>query len=293
MKNTKIKQTIEKLNQQVLEFADSTEYMNYLKFIRKFHSRSYFNKLLIFIWRPKATYVMGYKQWIEKLNRIPVACVTCRAIANKDCSCKERIAPIRIPQLAPMTYKKINDETEEEESKLYFKEVYVFAIEDTEPIPDLPIKPIESLTEWVNKTIEDTELEEKLIQIIIDNKFTFKYDDTGSDTLNGWTDFHNKEIVVSNDRPKAQQIKTLIHEIGHMFAHDRDSLGDMLAPQEQRECEAESIAYVVCDYFGIDTSSYSIGYLTSWTNGEEDILKDSVKAITDTSSKIINLLGGE
>jgi hypothetical protein len=67
----------------------------------------------------------------------------------------------------------------------------------------------------------------------------------------------------------------------------------MLAPQDQRECEAESIAYVVCDYFGIDTSSYSIGYLTSWTNGEEDVLKNSIKAITETSSKIINLLGGE
>src|SRR6056300_563019 len=106
MKNTKIKQTIEKLNQQVLEFADSKEYMNYLKFIRKFHSRSYFNKLLIFIWRPKATYVMGYKQWIEKLNRIPVSCVTCRAIAVKECNCDKRIAPIRIPQLEPMTYKK-------------------------------------------------------------------------------------------------------------------------------------------------------------------------------------------
>ena len=78
---------------------------------------------------------------------------------------------------------------------------------------DLPIKEIVSLVEWVDVEIEDENLEKTLIQLINEHGFKFRYDDTGSDTLNGWTDYTRREIVVGNDRPKAQQIKTLVHEM--------------------------------------------------------------------------------
>jgi len=288
--NTKIKQRIEELHNKVDEFVENGKYENWLKFINKFWNRSEFNQLLIYIFKDKATYVMGYKQWIDKFNRIPVACTNCRAISNKECSCDERTAPVRIPQLAPMTYKKFDEVTQEEEEKLYFKEVYVFDISDTEPLPDLPIKEIVSLTEWIDVEIEDKELEDRLIKIITDNKFSFRYDDTGSDTLNGWTDYTRKEIVVAKDRPKAQQIKTLVHEIGHMLAHDIDTIGDIYAPRELKECEAESIAYVVLNTLGIDTSSYSIGYIAGWTNNEEEILMDSIKAVSKNAKFILDKL---
>lgn len=288
--NTKIKKRIEELHNKVGEFVENGEYEKWLKFINKFWNRSEFNQLLIYIFKDKATYVMGYKQWIDKFNRIPVACTECRAIAVKECSCDERQAPQRIPQLAPMTYKKVDEVTQEEEEKLYFKEVYVFDISDTEPLPDLPIKEIVSLTEWIDVEIEDKELEDRLIKIITDNKFSFRYDDTGSDTLNGWTDYARKEIVVAKDRPKAQQIKTLVHEIGHMLAHDIDTIGDIYAPRELRECEAESIAYVVLNTLGVDTSNYSIGYIASWTNNEEEILIDSIKTVSKNAKFILDKL---
>ena len=258
MKNTKTRtqKTIEKIQSRVLNFVDSKDYLGYLKFIKKFRTRSFFNQMLIYICKEDAQFVMGYKQWIDKFNRIPVACIECRAIAVKDCDCEERRAPIRIPQLAPMTYTKVDEETQEEEQKMFFKEVYVFDISDTEPLPDLPIKEIVSLVEWVDVEIEDENLEKTLIQLINEHGFKFRYDDTGSDTLNGWTDYTRREIVVSNDRPKAQQIETLVHEIGHMLAHDIKTIGDIFDPRELKECEAESIAFVVLDTLGIDTSSY-------------------------------------
>ena len=288
--NTKIKKRIEELHNKVGEFVENGEYEKWLKFINKFWNRSEFNQLLIYIFKDKATYVMGYKQWIDKFNRIPVACTVCRAIAVKECSCDDREPPQRIPQLAPMTYKKVDEVTQEEEEKLYFKEVYVFDISDTEPLPDLPIKEIVSLTEWIDVEIEDKELEDRLIKIITDNKFTFRYDDTGSDTLNGWPDYARKEIVVAKDRPKAQQIKTLVHEIGHMLAHDIDTIGDIYAPRELKECEAESIAYVVLNTLGVDTSNYSIGYIASWTNNEEEILIDSIKTVSKNAKFILDKL---
>lgn len=288
--NTKIKERIQELHNKVDEFVMNGEYEKWLKFINKFWNRSEFNQLLIYMFKDKATYVMGYKQWIDKFNRIPVACTNCRAISNKECSCDERTAPVRIPQLAPMTYKKFDEVTQEEEEKLYFKEVFVFDISDTEPLPDLPLKEIVSLTEWIDVEIEDRELEDRLIKIITDNKFSFRYDDTGSDTLNGWTDYTRKEIVVAKDRPKAQQIKTLVHEIGHMLAHDIDTIGDIYAPRELKECEAESIAYVVLNTLGIDTSSYSIGYIASWTNNEEEILMDSIKTVSKNAKFILDKL---
>ena len=75
MKNTKIKETIEKLHKQVNEFVDEGKYQDYLKFINKFWNRSAFNQLLIYMFKDKATYVMGYKQWIDKFNRIHIACI--------------------------------------------------------------------------------------------------------------------------------------------------------------------------------------------------------------------------
>ena len=289
MRKTKINETIERLHTQVNEFVDEGRYQDYLKFINKFWNRSAFNQLLIYMYKDKASYVMGYKQWIDKFNRIPVACIVCRAIAVKDCNCNERIAPVRIPQLGPMTYKKENDKGEEEE-KMYFRDVYVFDISDTEPIADLPVKEIVTLLDWVDVEIEDTTLENKLIALINNKGFEFRYDDTESDSLNGWTDYAKKEIVVSNDRPKAQQIKTIVHEIGHMLAHDIETLGDMLAPRELKECEAESIAFVVLDTLGIDTSSYSVGYVAGWTNNEENLLIDSIQTVSKNAKFILEYL---
>ena len=289
----KITKLIDDLHNKVDDFYNSDEWANYLKFALKFRNRSEFNKLLIWFFGGEDTvHVMGYKQWIQKMNRIVVACTSCRAVANKDCRCKERVAPVRIPQLAPMTYKKVEEDENGEEKvqkKLFFREVYVFRMEDTEQIDGKPIIEMQTLTQHLNFEV-DEELENILVKIINDNDFNYRLDKWDNDNLNGWCDYRLKEIVVHEDRPKAQRIKTLIHEIGHMFAHDSEMLGNPQDPRALRETEAESIAYVVGQFLGMDTSNYSIGYVTGWSSNEDFILKASIETVTKTAMKIIDLI---
>ena len=292
-KNTKITELIDRLHNEVEQFYNSEKWANYLQFMSKFINRSHFNQFLIQIFGGTDTLmVMGYQQFIERLNRIPVACKVCRAIATKNCSCEERTPPVRIPQLAPMTYnKKTEDENGEEveEKKLFFREVFVFKFEDTEQLEGKPVIPVEtSVVEKIDIEVEDYDLmEAKLIEIVENNNFQFKYENIHEEALNGWCDFTNKELVIDKNMPNAQTIKTIIHEIGHMFAHEDFS---QKLPRALKETEAESIAYVVSHHLGIDTSDYSIGYVTGWSNNEEFILLDSVGRVSKTSKKILELL---
>ena len=287
-KNTKITELIDKLHLEVDRFYNSDEWANYLKFMSKFITRSHFNQFLIEIYGGIDTnMVMGYQQFIEKLNRIPVACTVCRSIASKNCACEDRTPPVRIPQLAPMTYKKIDEDTQEEKEKLFFREVFVFKFEDTEHLEGKPVIPVvTSVTEKLDIEIKDFEtIEKKLIKIVEDNNFIFKYQAIDEQALNGWCDFTNKELVIDENMPNAQKIKTIIHEIGHMFSHENVKL-----PRAIKEKEAESIAYVVSHHLGIDTSNYSIGYVTGWSDNEEFILLESVGRVSKTSKKILELL---
>ena len=86
----------------------------------------------------------------------------------------------------------------------------------------------------------------------------------------------------------------MIHEIGHMFAHDTEKLGDMKKPRGSVEAEAESIAYVVASHYGLDTSNYSIGYVAGWTGGgDEDTLQDTIQTVSKNAKMIIDMLGGK
>ncbi|MEL1226788.1 MAG: ImmA/IrrE family metallo-endopeptidase [Candidatus Neomarinimicrobiota bacterium] len=286
----KVKDRIQQLHKDIEKFVENGEYENYLKFLSKFWSRSAYNQALIYIFKEHASFVMGYKQWIEKFNRIPVACTVCRSQKNKDCTCKERKAPIRIPQLAPIPYKNKDDE-----DKIWFKEVYVFDVADTEPIEGLPIKPLEKIAKPLIGQLDNFKtLESALIEIINENGFSFRYDVWDSEYLNGWCNYTLKEIVVHDDRAESQKIKTMIHEIGHMFAHDTEKLGDMKKPRGSVEAEAESIAYVVASHYGLDTSNYSIGYVAGWTGGgDEDTLQDTIQTVSKNAKMIIDMLGGK
>ena len=290
MKNTKTNKTIERIHDRVKNFVEESDYISYLKFIKKFRTRSFFNQMLIYMTKENATFVMGYKQWIDKFNRIPVACLICRSLSNKNCECEERTPPIRIVQLAPITYTKENAKGEEEE-KIWFKDVYVYDIEDTEPLPDLPIKEVFNEFDWNIKTVDVDvnfeKLESVLLTIIKDNDFKFRYEEIFNESLGGWTDHTVKEIVCKENTTEADKIHTILHEIGHMFAHSNEELDRKRVYRPLVETEAETIAYVVADYLNIDTSSYSIGYIANWSKGNEDILQESVKRISKFANVIM------
>ena len=84
---------------------------------------------------------------------------------------------------------------------------------------------------------------------------------------------------------QTQTVKTFVHEIAHSILHvDSDK------SREQKEVEAESVAYVVCQALGIDSSDYTFGYLAGWANGDTKLLKQSLNDIQKCSDKIITAL---
>ena len=92
----------------------------------------------------------------------------------------------------------------------------------------------------------------------------------------------------------AQTIKTMVHEISHAKLHNPDRAEENAGKSKGTiEMEAESIAYIVCQHFGIDTSDYSFGYIAGWSEGKEtDELKKSMNTIRETSSEMIYRVEG-
>ena len=97
-----------------------------------------------------------------------------------------------------------------------------------------------------------------------------------------------KEIVVDSTLSEKQSLKTLIHEMGHAMLHSTD-IPDAPGDVSTREVQAESVAYVVCKYFGLDTSDYSFGYIAGWSSGRETKeLKASLETIREASNSMID-----
>ena len=106
----------------------------------------------------------------------------------------------------------------------------------------------------------------------------------------GFYQFVDKYIAVQLGMSEAQTMKTAVHETAHAVLHDRDQMAaeGVVKDKLTKEVEAESIAYVVCNHFGLDTSEYSFSYIASWTSGKNmRELRASMDTIRKTSAEII------
>ena len=108
--------------------------------------------------------------------------------------------------------------------------------------------------------------------------------------------YHHAEqrITLSPGMSEAQTIKTLVHEIAHAKLHALPVEGGIIVGAHEkdrrtREVEAESVAYTVCQYLGLDTSDYSFGYITGWSSGrEQKELRASLECIRNTAAELID-----
>ena len=110
----------------------------------------------------------------------------------------------------------------------------------------------------------------------------------------GCCNFVEQRILVQPDMSQVQTIKTMIHEVSHAKLHAPIEDGDGETPPQRkrrfvREMEAESVAYVVCQHFGIDTADYSFGYVAGWSHGKDlSQLKASLELIRNTAAELID-----
>lgn len=114
-----------------------------------------------------------------------------------------------------------------------------------------------------------------------------------SGSIKGRCNYEEKCILINEGMDELQNIKTAIHEIAHATLHDIDKDAPERPDRRTREVQAESVAYAVCQHYGLDTSDYSFGYIAGWSSGKELAeLKGSLETIRSTAASLIDTIDG-
>lgn len=268
MKETK-QETLDRIFQQLEEGTKnvySTEtWTSYLQTMARFHQYSTGNSILIYTQKPDATYIAGYYAWKNNFHR----------------RVKRGEKSIRI--LAPIRkYTVVQTEYGEEEQKyrvVGFRPAAVFDVSQTIG-KDLPVY----MNENLSGKVRDYALFREALCLA--SPVPVLFETLGGNT-HGYYRPIDADILIRNDMSQKQTIKTMIHEITHALLHYPHP-GDDLMTRNRREIEAESTAYAVSSYYGIDTSEYSFPYIAGWSeNHDLKELRDSLDVIRSTTDRLI------
>lgn len=246
------------------EYATSEKYSDLLRVMSLFHNYSANNCLLIALQCPHASYVAGYTSWRNNFHR----------------QVKKGEKAIRI--ISPVKYKKKNEEDEEEE-RIGFKSASVFDISSTVQIDGM--EPVQIGVADLQGHIENYKDFLHAFQSVSPVPVDFRLFDGDA---RGYYSDAEKIIVVQDGMTERQSVKTLVHEIAHAMLHTKEQLQECKKDRKQKELEAESVAYIVCEHFGFYSEDYSFPYIVGWGGtGFQDILKESMTVIQKTADQII------
>ena len=280
----RVQELTDKLEQGLQDLFNSDSYRNYLSTMSKFHNYSFNNTLLIAMQKPDATLVAGYKAWQKNFERhVNKGEKAIRILAPAPYKIKEERDKIDPVTQELLLDKDGNPQKEEVEITIpAFRAVSVFDVAQTDgkPIPELAGKELLSDVEGYQDMIRAVEaispVPIELEEIAGDSK--------------GYYDREAKRIAVQENMSESQTLKTMIHEVAHSKLHSKEVEQDeqMKKDRNTKEVEAESIAYTVCQHFGIDTSDYSFGYIAGWSSGRDTKeLRSSMDTIRRTASELI------
>ena len=280
----RVQELTDKLEQGLQDLFNSDSYRNYLSTMSKFHNYSFNNTLLIAMQKPDATLVAGYKAWQKNFERhVNKGGKAIRILAPAPYKIKEERDKIDPVTQELLLDKDGNPQKEEVEITIpAFRAVSVFDVAQTDgkPIPELAAKELLSDVEGYQDMIRAVEaispVPIELEEIAGDSK--------------GYYDREAKRIAVQENMSESQTLKTMIHEVAHSKLHSKEVEQDeqMKKDRNTKEVEAESIAYTVCQHFGIDTSDYSFGYIAGWSSGRDTKeLRASMDTIRRTASELI------
>ena len=280
----RVQELTDKLEQGLQDLFNSDSYRNYLTTMSKFHNYSFNNTLLIAMQKPDATLVAGYKAWQKNFERhVNKGEKAIRILAPAPYKIKEERDKIDPVTQELLLDKDGNPQKEEVEITIpAFRAVSVFDLSQTDgkPIPELASKELLSDVEGYQDLIRAVEaispVPIELEEIAGDSK--------------GYYDREAKRIAVQENMSESQTLKTMIHEVAHSKLHSKEVEQDeqMRKDRNTKEVEAESVAYTVCQHFGVDTSDYSFGYIAGWSSGRDTKeLRSSMDTIRRTASELI------
>lgn len=245
------------LKADIKEYLNSDKYKDYLTKMSQLNHYSSRNLRLILAQNPEATQVASFKQWKETFER----------------HVKKGEKSLRI--FAPMTKLKkdennqpILDKNGKPETVTFFGLVPVFDVSQTDG-KEMP-KAISEVKEQVSD-LDYANLYRALMTIAKENNVSVRYEEMQGEAKGYYNPTEHQIVLRSNDMNKSQLIKTFLHETAHSELHHANNPQKEQLTRSTAELQAESVAYVVSAYYGLDTSSYSFGYLASWSDDKETL----------------------
>lgn len=280
----RVQELTDKLEQGLQDLFNSESYRNYLATMSKFHNYSFNNTLLIAMQKPDATLVAGYKAWQKNFERhVNKGEKAIRILAPAPYKIKEERDKIDPVTQELLLDKDGNPQKEEVEITIpAFRAVSVFDVAQTDGklIPELA----------AHELLSDVEGYQYMIRAVeAISPVPIELEEIAGDSK-GYYDREAKRIAVQENMSESQTLKTMIHEVAHSKLHSKEVEQDeqMKKDRNTKEVEAESIAYTVCQHFGVDTSDYSFGYIAGWSSGRDTKeLRASMDTIRRTASELI------
>ena len=284
----RLKEIIDSIEKGIKEVFESGRYTEYLQVMSRFHNYSFNNTLLIYMQKPDATLVAGFNKWKDKFERN----------VNKGEKGIKIIAPTPYKKkivkdvLDPDTKLPMRDENgeiikeEKEVSIPSFRPVTVFDVSQTSG------KELPTLASDLNGKVENFDMLKEAISRSAPVPISFKPLRPDTD---GYFSPKRQEIVIREGMGEVQTVCAMIHESAHAKLHNPAYIPETddksKLSRSDEEVQAESIAYTVCAYFGIETGENSFGYLASWSQNKElKELKESLDVINKTSSELITAI---
>lgn len=295
-KQKELEELTQKLEKGVNDYLESDKYKEILNNFSKFYDYSYRNSMLIMLQKPDAEALASYTKWKTDFNRQVNAgehgIKIIQPVTKKN---DEKLSDTEKRSSAEENSKeKVNQEdgsynlTPEGKKIVGYKVGYTFDISQTSQIEGKPVVELEMAHELHNKVHDYEDLKEA-ITAAAPVSISFEEVTGGA---KGYYDTLHKQIVINEGMSESQTLKTMIHETAHSLLHSKEAQEERkengLQPvgRDSMEVQAESIAYVVSEHYGLDTSEYSFPYVASWAGDPEKVTKNLTE-IKNGSAQII------
>ena len=285
----RMKEITDRLETGIQELFESERYKAYLTTMSKFHSYSFNNTLLIAM--QGGQLVAGYNKWRDDFHRnVKKGEKAIKILAPAPFKAKKEVQKLDA-QGRPVMGKDGKPVTEVQEIQVpAFKIVSVFDVSQTEgePLPSIGVEELNGSVERYGeffKALEQT------------SPVPIGFEDIPGGS-HGYYHLTEKRIAIQAAMSELQTLKTAIHEIAHSKLHAIDPEAPAIEQADRpdsrtREVQAESVAYAVCQHYGLDTSDYSFGYVAGWSSGKElKELKASLETIRATAHELITTIDG-
>lgn len=281
-----VREITDKLEQGIKELFESERFKEYLRTMSKFYNYSFNNTLLIAMQKPEATYVAGYTSWQRNFDRQVMkgekGIKILAPAPYKAQEEREKIDPATQKPVIGADGKAVTETVEV--LRPAFKVVSVFDVSQTDgkELPDIIVDELKGTVENY-EAFFDALRQESPVPIFFE-------DIPGG--AKGFFSPVESRIAIQEGMSEIQTVKTAIHEIAHAKLHavkpDEKAAPEDKKDRHTKEVEAESVAYTVCQRYGIETSDYSFGYIAGWSSGKETKeLKSSLDTIRKTAAEMI------